>query len=197
MYGVADSAAVIADLARANAMFEEMHVPYWHGHALMFQGSIENLEGNPEAAAGILARGVAQLEETGDLFCWATSSRGLADAEVALGRVEPARRRVAEVIRRMPALPMPEVSKPRTLDISAVVLAAMGHPRDAATILGWAREAQLPMQSPRREEKQRVLLERLEAELGADVVAGLMTEGARLDADELLAKTLRQLEETA
>ena len=197
MYGVADTAAIIADLARANAMFEEMHVPYWHGHALMFQGSIENLEGNPETAAGILARGVAQLEETGDLFCWATSSRGLADAEVALGRVEPARRRVAEVIRRMPALPMPEVSKPRTLDISAVVLAAMGHPRAAAMILGWARETQVPMQSPRREEKQRVLLERLEAELGADVVAGLMTEGARLDADELLAKTLRQLEETA
>ncbi|HSI99108.1 MAG TPA: adenylate/guanylate cyclase domain-containing protein [Patescibacteria group bacterium] len=197
MYGVSDSAAIIADLARANAMFEEMHVPYWHGHALMFQGSFENLAGNHAVAAEILARGVTQLEETGDLFCWATTSRGLADAEVALGRIEQARQRLAEVIRRMPVLPMPEIAKPRTLDISAVVLAAMGRPRDAAAVLGWAREVELPMQAPRRGEKHQALSDRLEAELGADVLDELMAEGARLDADELLARTLRHLEDAS
>jgi hypothetical protein len=194
LYGTDDDAVILEQIDRAAAMLEEMHVPYWYGHAVMIQGILRKYTGSDDVAVEILARGAEHLEEIGDLFCWATTSRALAGSEAELGHTDTARRRLAEVIRRVPQLPMPEVSKPRTLDVAVQVLTAMGEPREAATILGHARAAELPMAVPTRAQRHRELHEKLEAELGSETLEQLMTEGAALDADDLLARSLRLLE---
>jgi predicted ATPase len=195
LYGTDDDAVILEQVDRAATMLEEMHVPYWYGHAVMIQGILRKYIGSDEDSVEILARGAAHLEEIGDLFCWATTSRALAGSEAELGQIDAARRRIADVIRRMPQLPMPEVSKPRTLDVAVQVLAAIGEVREAATILGFARAVELPMPLPSRAAQHRTLLETLEAKLQTDELEELMADGATREPDELLARALRLLED--
>jgi predicted ATPase/class 3 adenylate cyclase len=194
LFGTIDDAQVIESLDRAAEILEPMHVPYWYGHAVMLQGALRKLTGSNELAAEILAAGAVQLEEIGDLFCWATTTRALADAEVELGRVEAGRAHMEEVLRRVPLLPMPEVSKPRSLDIAAQVLLGLGEDEEAAIIFGRAAGTPLPSPSGIREQKLAQLRERLEARLGRERLERLMAEGATLDLEDTLARTLSLLE---
>jgi predicted ATPase/class 3 adenylate cyclase len=194
-YGGTEDEMVIENVDRAVAMLEEMDVPYWYGHAVMIQGILRKFAGSHEVAIETLARGAGHLEDIGDLFCWATTTRALADSEVKLGKTASARRRIAEVVRRMPLLPMPEIAKPRTMDVVVGVLIAIGEVRHAAVTFGWASAAELPAPVPSRAGTHRALRESLEAQLGADTLEELMAAGAVLDPDELLARSLRLLED--
>ena len=56
------------------------------------------------------------LDMVGDVNCWATSTRGLARCETALGDARSSAGRLLSVLDRMPTMPMPEITKPRTLE---------------------------------------------------------------------------------
>ena len=186
LFGVEEEAVILEHAERGVAMLETMDVPYWYGHGVMLQGILRKLIHGSEAAADVLSRGVAHLEAVGDHSCWGTTSRALAGAEVDLGRTDAARRRVLEVIRRLPQLPMQEVAKPRTLDVAMQVLAAIGQPREAAIILGHVSSTELPVPAPTRAQAHAAVRETLERELGAEELERLMAEGATRDLDALL-----------
>jgi hypothetical protein len=185
----------MGNLERAIEILGRIEAPYWYGHALYTQGLLHNMTGNHEAAAAVLEQSAGHLEESGDLSCWAGASRGLADSQSRLGLTDPARRRLAEVIRRLPVLPMQEVARPRALDAVAAVLIRGGQPRDGAVILGWCESHELRIQTiiP-RSERLRELHDEVVTALGADDAEHLLAQGAGMTADDLLRQAIPWLE---
>lgn len=133
----------VADLSRAVDIFEEVRAGYWQAHARMILGTILGLREQPEEAAIHLDKGAEQLEDLGDLSCWANSLRWLAHCESALGMSARARAHLVEVIDSFEQLPMQEVALPRTLDAVVITLAGAGMHDLAAEALGCAESVPL------------------------------------------------------
>jgi hypothetical protein len=182
LWGQVEDDWIMANLNRSVEILGNIQVPYWYGHALQTLGAIAAEGGDHEAAAQHLAIAASHLEDCGDVSCWAGSSRRLATAEAALGRVDDAAARVAAVIDAMPILPMKELAKPRTLDAAAEVLCAAGLNSEAAVVLGRAVATDFPIETifPRRHDAMRsLLLERL----GDEETRRLMADGEAMTVD--------------
>jgi predicted ATPase/class 3 adenylate cyclase len=188
LLGTGDDEAVMANLTRAVEIMGSIVVPYWYGHALMVMGSLLRNEGELEAAAGYLSKAADRLRDCGDLACWATSTRGLALAVSALGGPERALGLLDTVLEVTPALPMPEIVRPRTLDALAEVLAGAGEHRHAAVVLGCAEVTEFPVTSIIARLDHAGLRKRLVDILGAEAVDQLTREGAALHPDDCLVR---------
>ncbi len=99
------------------------------------------------------------------------------------------------MIEQLPALPMPEISGPRTLDGAAEILVAAGAPARAAVVLGTAMATAFPATVLKREPGHMKVRDAVVRDLGEETTAGLLAEGAALDIDEALHKTLSWLQE--
>ncbi|HSJ29423.1 MAG TPA: hypothetical protein VLB67_14545 [Acidimicrobiia bacterium] len=137
-YSAENGPRIIANLWRALELLDEVHVPYWEGHARMILGMLLELTGLPDEAAVHLEQAADQLAEVGDMSCWATSSRGAALCGAATGSADRGAGRAAAVIAELPRLPMQEIAVPRTLDTAATVLTALERFEEAAFVLGCA-----------------------------------------------------------
>ncbi len=189
LWGQAEDDWIMANLYRSVEILGSIEAPYWYGHALQTLGVIVDQGGDHEAAAHHLALAAGHLEDCGDVSCWAGSSRRLAMAEAALGRVDDARKRVAAVIDSMPILPMKEVAGPRTLDAAAEVLCAAGLDSQAAVVLGRAVATEFPVETifprePRHDAMRSLLLDRL----GDAETRRLMADGEALTVDACLSQ---------
>lgn len=187
LWGQADEDWIIGNMRRAVAILSELDVPYWYGHALMGLGAVLNMKEDFEGAASVLSLAAPHLGDCGDVNCWASSSRGLANAEAELGHPERAGRRAAEVIDNLPILPLTEIHIPRMLDQAALILRLAGQSERAALVLGCALATEFPAETifPREEGQQRTRTALIEA-LGEQEVVRLMGEGAQRDAVEVL-----------
>ncbi len=195
LWGQEDDAWVLGNVRRAVEIYERIEVPYWYGHTLQTQGALFILQSDYASAAAAFAKGAGMLEDCGDLACWATSSRYLADAEARIGRAHDARGRVASVIRRLPLLPMQEVAIPRTLDAAASVLTHAGPPEAAARVIGWSLANPLPVPTflPRTRILEALRSEVVES-LGQEEAERLMAEGAATPTADLVTSALAWLE---
>lgn len=121
---------------RACDILADVDSPNWYGHALQLNGMLLNLEGEPAAARSRLAESARLLDMVGDVNCWGNSTRGLARCDTALGDTSNAAELLLAVLDRMPAMPMPEITKPRTLDAIAALALAVGRTEDGGRLLG-------------------------------------------------------------
>jgi tetratricopeptide (TPR) repeat protein len=187
LWGQGDDEWILGNLHRAAELLSEIEVPYWYGHVLMVLGALLERHGEHEEARQYLSEAVVHLGDCGDVNCWANTSRSLASAEAALGDPVGAGSRVVEVIEKMPILPMPEIHKPRTLDMAAKLLLANGQFGDSAVLLGRAEATELsvPLLYP-REEMHLEIREGLVAALGDDEASQLMEKGKAMELDEAL-----------
>lgn len=168
----------VADLSRAVDIFEGVRAGYWQAHARMILGTILRLRDQPEEAAIHLEKGAEQLEDLGDISCWANSLRWLAHCESSLGMSANARAHLVDVIDRFEQLPMQEVALPRTLDAVVVTLQGAGMHELAAKALGCAESVSLEVATviPRAAFQQ--LADDIARMLGAGATEDFRAEGA-------------------
>lgn len=181
-----EEARILGNMERALEIFDEVRVPYWQGHARMILGTLLMMQGEPDDAAAHLASGAEQLQDCGDLACWASSTRALARCEVELGLAANARSRMVRVIESFHLLPMREIVLPRTLDAAADALLAVGLHDEAAIVLGRAEATPFDVDSINpREPRLEAMTGELRESLGErfDV---LRAEGAAMSADHCL-----------
>jgi predicted ATPase/class 3 adenylate cyclase len=188
-YGADTGPRIIANLRRALELLDEVHVPYWEGHARMILGMLLELSGAPDEAAVHLDTAADQLADVGDISCWATASRGLALCEAATGSADRGAGPIVAVIAELPHLPMQEVAVPRTLDTAATVLTALERFEEAAFVLGCAQRTPFEVQTvlPRSARLDRVRAELAEA-LPAEAFDRAWNEGAETAPLECLAR---------
>jgi hypothetical protein len=166
-----------------------MRVPYWHGHALQTLGALVGLQGRHDEASAHLGEAARELQQMGDLNCWAGSMRRKASMDAARGQTEAAREALVAAIEALPLLPMPEVHTPRSLDTAAEVLLAAGLEPEAAYALGRAMAMDIPVpllipREPLHESLARQLAQRLDA----DGYAVHVAQGEHADTDEAVAR---------
>jgi predicted ATPase/class 3 adenylate cyclase len=172
----------IGDLQRAVEIFESVRSRYWQGHARMTLGTVLTLRDRPDEAAPHLSAAADQLDDLGDLNCWAASLRRLAESESALGMWDSAGGHLAEVIARFDLLPMQEVALPRTLDAVAKVALGAGDHEVAARVLGCAEQVPFDVETviPRASVLEGMASE-LDQVLGTMRFEELRAEGAELN----------------
>lgn len=177
----------VGRLRQATAVFEHARGRYWQAHARMLLGLALRLEDTTEEAAIHLELAAEQLDDLGDLSCWANSTRWLAICEARMGMCDEPRRRMRDVIERFDRLPMQSVVLPRTLDALAEILAGCGRVEEAAMVLGRAETLVIDIETivPR---DLAVIVEQVEAALGPTRAAELRAVGARRDARGLLTE---------
>lgn len=180
---------------RACEIYSQIDSPNWYGHTLMLRGMLVRFEGMPGEARGFLAEAATLLDMVGDVNCWANSTRGLVRCEVALGDVTSAASLLLEVLERMPALPMPEIAKPRTLDAIADTLVAAERFEDGGVLLGTALVTPFPAEAVVRPIELEEIRSKAIGRLGADEAERLFAEGAELEMDEALERGRRLLVE--
>lgn len=178
----------VADLSRAIDIFEEVRAGYWQAHARMILGMILRLREQPEEAAIQLEKGAEQLEDLGDISCWANSLRWLAHCQSALGMSASARAHLVEVIDSFEQLPMQEVALPRTLDAVVITLEGAGMHELAAEALGCAESVLLEVATviPRVSFEQ--LADDIGRNIGASQTESLRAEGAATEPRAFLRK---------
>jgi tetratricopeptide (TPR) repeat protein len=172
----------IGDLRRAVEIFESVRSRYWQSHARMNLGTVLTLRDRPDEAAPHLSAAADQLDDLGDLNCWAASLRRLAESESALGMWDSAGGHLAEVIGRFDLLPMQEVALPRTLDAVAKVALGAGDHEVAARVLGCAEKVPFDVETviPRASVLEDMASE-LDQVLGTMRFEELRAEGAELE----------------
>jgi predicted ATPase/class 3 adenylate cyclase len=189
--GQADDAWVMANVERAVEILGGMRVPYWHGHALLALGALKGRQDRFDEASAHLGLAAVELQEMGDLNCWAAAVRRKASIDADRGRVETARAALAETIEALPLLPMAELHTPLGLDAAAKVLAAAGMDTEAAITLGRARaiEVAVPLLVP-REPLHEAVGRQLEERLGAARSTSLLAEGEGGDTATTVAQVV-------
>ena len=188
LWGQVDDEVVIGNLRRSIELLREARANYWMAHSLETLGTILNSGQRFDEAIGCFSEAVELLRDCGDLNCWAGGSRGLAYAEVAVGRADRAAPRLAAVLEHMAVLPTPEWDLPFTLDNAAGVLQELGAAEQAAVVLGKAVTVPLPDESIfDRGEHHAAIREAAIAALGSDEVAELEATGAAMTTDDLIA----------
>jgi predicted ATPase len=181
----------LGNVRRACAILADMGSPNWYGHALYYMGILLRYEGECAEAMENLAMGATRLDDVGDANCWAGASRTLASCEVRTGSTDSAADRLLAVIDRMPLLPMQEVAKPRTLDVAAELLFAVGSSARAAITLGSALAPEIPAEyNKRRLPELQALRDRLGEVLGVEEMERLVAEGDAFDLDDAI-RTVR------
>lgn len=174
---------------RACDIFAEVDSSSWHGHALLTLGMILVSEGEHLEARETLATAAHLFEQIGDVNCWANSTRYVAKSEVAMGDTASAAAFITAVIERIPSLPMPEVGKPRTLDIAAEVLLASGRTEEGGLLVGTALAHPVPASVIRPPELEKIRQTAVEL-IGDDEAARLFQTGGNLDIDDALDRAL-------
>jgi tetratricopeptide (TPR) repeat protein len=186
-YLTGERARGLAMAEQAAEVYAELDSPNWYGHVLQTWATLLHLDGRFDEAKDHFSDAAQLLDEVGDVNCWAASSRGAALCEVRIGAIESAASRVLATIERMPALPMQEVNKPRTVDATAAILLASDRPADGARLLGAAMACPFPASGSVIRPKQ---VERIRAAavttLGEARAERLFAEGAELDIESAL-----------
>ncbi len=171
---------------RACEILSGMDSPNWYGHALMLRGMLLSFEKEPAYASSQFVESARLLDMVGDVNCWATSTRGLARCESALGDTKSAAARLVAILDRMPTLPMPEITKPRVLDAIAETLIAAGLDQEGGLLLGAAIAAPFtPEAVIRPKELEAIRVDAVER-LGESETERLLAEGAGVELDEAL-----------
>jgi tetratricopeptide (TPR) repeat protein len=171
---------------RACEILAGMDSPNWYGHALQLRGMLLVMEKEPAAAMPQLAESARLLDMVGDVNCWATSTRGIARCETALDDTASASSRLLAVLDRMPTMPMPEVTKPRTLDAIAELVLAAGRSEEGGVLVGAAIAAPFPAESIIRPAELDQFRSEAVARLGEAEAERLLAQGAELELDEAL-----------
>lgn len=181
----ADLDHMVARLRQSVDVFEEVPSVQWQAHARMNLGSLLRMRGDVDEGAVHLSEASEQLDDLGDLFCWANATRWLAHCQLVLGYVDEPRARLLEVIDRFDLLPMPEIATPRTVDLLVATLVADGHWERAALTLGCAETVpfDVPTVIPRTLEEARL---RIEQAIGVDACDRLRAEGSEIPPRVLL-----------
>jgi predicted ATPase/class 3 adenylate cyclase len=162
--------------------------PNWYGHALMLRGMLLTFEEEPTEASDQFAEAARLLDMVGDVNCWAASTRGLARCETALGDTNSAASRLLAILDRMPTLPMPEITKPRTLDAIAEALLVAGRLEEGGLLLGAAIAAPFTPGAVIRPAELEVIRTNAIEQLGEIEAERLFAEGAKLDLDGALER---------
>ncbi len=171
---------------RACEILADMDSPNWYGHALMLRGMLLSFEKEPADALPQFAESARLLDMVGDVNCWATSTRGLARCETALGETSSSASRLLAVLDRMPTMPMPEITKPRTLDAIAELALVAGELEDGGVLLGAALAAPFDPGAVIRPAELEAIRAEAAAQLGDSEVERLFAQGAELGLDEAL-----------
>ena len=180
---------------RACEILAGLDSPNWYGHALMLRGMLLSLEKQPADAIPLLAEAARLLDMVGDVNCWSSSTRSTARCETALGEISSAAARLIETLERMPTMPIPEVTKPRTLDAIAELVIGTGRTEEGGVLLGASIAA--PFDSGalfRPADLEQIKAVAVES-IGEDEIERLIAEGAELDLDEALERGRRILVE--
>ena len=189
LWGTVDDEVVIGNLRRSVELLRESQANYWMAHSLEMLGTILNSGERFDEAIECFSEGVQLLRDCGDLSCWAGGSRGLAFAEVAIGRADRAAPRLAAVLEHMAVLPTPEWDIPFTLDNAAGVLQELGASGRAAIVLGGAKVVPLPGEARfDRDDHQQRIRDQIAAAIGTEEAVRLEAEGAALPTDQVIAK---------
>lgn len=165
----------------------------WYGQALMVRGMLLTFEEEPTEATDQFAEAARLLDMVGDVNCRATSTRGLARCETALGDASSAASRLLAILDRMPTLPMPEIIKPRTFDAIAEALLIAGRSEEGGPLLGAAIAAPFTPDAVIRPAELEVIRTNAVEQIGETEAERLFTEGAKLDRDEALERGRRLL----
>ncbi len=173
---------------RACEILADLDSPNWYGHALQLRGTLLRLENEPADAMAPFIEAARLLDMVGDVNCWGNSTRGLARCETALGETSAAAGRLLAVLDRMPAMPMPETTKPRVLDAVAELAIAAGRPKDGGVLLGAALAAPFDPEAVIRPVELEAIRSAALAQLGDAEADRLFAEGARLDVDTALER---------
>jgi tetratricopeptide (TPR) repeat protein len=171
---------------RACEILAGMDSPNWYGHALMLRGMLLSFEKEPAEAMPQFAEAARLLDMVGDVNCWATSTRGLARCETALGDTSSSAGRLLAVLDRMPTMPMPEITKPRTLDAIAELVLAADELEEGGVLLGAAVAAPFSHDAIIRPKELEQIRAAAVAQLGEAEAERLVAEGAKLELDEAL-----------
>lgn len=177
---------VVEKLRRAVEITERIGIPLWRGHARFFLGVMLSMRGDDAAAIEPIAAGAKDLEECGDLNCWAGASRRQAMAEAALGAPDDARRRLGRVLEALPSLPMRDLQRIRLVDAMTSVLVSAGEHERAAVALGLAEANELAVSLAAGRGLDSLRLDIVEV-LGETKTAELAAEGAAWSLDEGVA----------
>jgi predicted ATPase/class 3 adenylate cyclase len=180
---------------RACEILAGMDSPNWYGHALMLRGLLLSFEKEPAEAIPQFAEAARLLDMVGDVNCWATSSRGLARCESSLGDTSSAAARLLAILDRMPAMPMPELTKPRTLDAIAETALFAGRADEGGLLLGAAIAAPFDPGAVIRPAELETIRAGAIEQLGEAEAERLLAEGSLLDLDEALAHGRQVLSE--
>lgn len=189
-----DQDRVIGSLRRALEIFEDVRAGYFQAHTRMYYGLLMFQRQQIDEAAVYLAEGSDQLEDLGDINCWATAVRWLSECEAEMGMTDQARRHLIGVFDIVGGLPLPEVAIPRTLDSAIVTLSAAGRYEPAALLLGFAENLPFPVSIFPRDVRLAAMAERVIIELGEEEATRLRAEGASLDQDAALARARNELD---
>ncbi len=189
-----DQDRAFGNLRRALEIFEDVRAGYFQAHARMFYGLLLFQRQRVDEAAVFLEEGSEQLEDLGDIPCWATAVRWLAECEAEMGMTDRARPRLIAVLDIVSGLPLPEVSVPRTIDSVIVTLLAAERYQPAALLLGFAETIPFPASVFPRDARLAAMAETVISELGEEKATGLRAEGASLDQDTALARAKTELD---
>ncbi|HEY5651333.1 MAG TPA: hypothetical protein VIW46_07790 [Acidimicrobiia bacterium] len=186
LYVIGDRERGLEYNQRACEILSEMDSPNWYGHALMLRGMLLSFEKEPAEAVSHFVEAARLLDMVGDVNCWATSTRGLARCETALDDTASASRRLLAALDRMPTMPMPEITKPRTLDAIAETVLAAGHSQEGGMLLGAAIAAPFSPEAVIRPKELESIRATAVEQLGESEAERLFARGAELDLDEAL-----------
>jgi predicted ATPase/class 3 adenylate cyclase len=189
-----DQDRMIGSLRRALEIFEDVRAGYFQAHARMYYGVLMYQRQEVDEAAVFLSDGSEQLEDLGDLNCWATAVRWLAECEAEMGMIDDARRHLTGVLDILAGLPLQEVAVPRTLDSVIVTLAAAGRYEPAALLLGFAEMLPFPPTVFPRDQRLAALADRVTIELGEEKANRLRAEGAVLDQDAAIRRASAEID---
>jgi hypothetical protein len=195
LYVAGERERALASSRRACDMLAEIDSPNWYGHALMLNGTLLALEAEPAPAIGRLAEAARLLDMVGDVNCWSASSRAVARCETALGKTTDAAGRLLAVLDRMPTMPIPEITKPRTLDAIAELVLATGRSQDGGRLVGAALAAPFDPEAVMRPRELADIRAKAVEALGEEEAERLLAEGASMDVDMALESGRRILDE--
>ena len=184
-------------IERAAAIYSDLDSPNWYGHVLQTWGVLLRLDGRHEESLARFNQSAPLLDRVGDVSCWAASTRTAARCQAALGNAREAAVLALAVFDRLSTLPMPEVSRPRMVDVAADVLLASDHKAVGAMLIGSSGAAHFPdgVSSIRPIELDEIRSKAVAA-LGDTEADRVFNEGAALDLDDALRiaeHELRQL----
>ncbi len=127
---------MLANTRRSVELLDELGVPYWSGHSRIAHGALLMLSDEHERAIPHFDRAAAELNDCGDINCWATSLGFVAECEIDLDRLDDAGAHLIEVIAHIDRLPLPEVHQARMVDRAAHLAFRRGEHELTATLLG-------------------------------------------------------------